>query len=533
MTTRMLRSGFLLALLLLTAASPAAAQEKVCRGQNAPKPPPTPAQKEQDELESYAAQRAEFGFRHDLPYVKELIRRGVWEYDVGQIPVTPRENRYLRLRDKIEIGTRGDRYLREHREDVGTISVEDDWPREPYLLLRFKRNVSEHLRALKRVVRYPDNLRAVRTRFSEQDLKRLTNEIWRDKAKLRKVGFIVIGTGIGSNRAHVDVTTKRTDAAAYFRKHYGPGVKVEVGAPEEHVLVCADANRYEIAPDGMSLTVHWDSGGSNKLERIEITEFPDRVEVGVVEKMSTGFNTADLRFEHAPAALSAPLGDRAVVNAGTGRRMRQTGASPGEPPCPVRAEPTALEQAIATRQARGLPADPAYVQRRLNSRSYYTRAEQRWLSETERLGDDDKVEAYLRRHSADYSGSTIIATYPATASIVYRFVRNTATHEAAIKRRSGHPKQIRTETVTFSAADVERLEETIRNDADAGDGFFDGYGDAGFSFAGVFFDSKTAKVVVHVRTPRTDAAAYFTARYGPLIAVTAVGDRFECVDARF
>ena len=39
----------------------------------------------------------------------------------------------------------------------------------------------------------------------------------------------------------------------------------------------------------MSLTVHWESGGSNKLERIEVTEFPDRVEVGVVERSSTGF----------------------------------------------------------------------------------------------------------------------------------------------------------------------------------------------------------------------------------------------------
>ena len=162
MTTRMVRSVFLLVAAMLIVAPPAAAQEKVCVGQDAPKPPPTPAEKEQAELEGYAEQRAEFGFRHDLPYVKELIRRGVWEYDVGYIPVTPAENRYLKLRDELDFGAKGDRYLREHREDVGTISVEDDWPREPYLLVRFKRNVSEHLRALKRVARYPDNVRAIR-----------------------------------------------------------------------------------------------------------------------------------------------------------------------------------------------------------------------------------------------------------------------------------------------------------------------------------------------------------------------------------
>ena len=33
---------------------------------------------------------------------------------------------------------------------------------------------------------------------------------------------------------------------------------------------------------------------------------------------------------------------------------------------------------------------------------------------------------------------------------------------------------------------------------------------------------------MNVRTPRTDAAAYFAARYGPLVAVEVVGDRFEC-----
>ena len=533
MTTRMFRFASLVAAAVLAAAAPAAAQETVCRAPGTPKPPPTAAEKEQAELEHYAEQRAEFGFRHDLPYVKELIRRGVWEYDVGYIPVTPAENRYLKLRDELEFGAKGNRYLREHREDVGTISVEDDWPREPYLLVRFKRNVSQHLRALKRVARYPDNVRAIPTRFSERDLKRTTDRIWRDAKKLREIGFILVSTGIGSNRAHVEVITKRSDAVVYFRKHYGPGVKIEIGGTEEYILVCSAAGRYEIAPDGMSLTVHWDSGGSNKLERIEITEFPDRVEVGVVEKTYNGPNTADLRFEQAPAALSAPLGDRAVIDVGTGKRMRQSGPSPGEPPCPEQTEPTPLEQAIATRQERGLPADPAYVQRRLNSRSYYTRAEQRWLQETETLGDDDRVEAYLRRHSADYSGYTVLATYPAKPTIVYRFVRNAAAHEAAIKRRSRHPEQVRTETVTFTAADIERLEETIRTDAATGEGFFDGYGDAGFSFAGVSFDSKSAKVVVRVRTPRTDAAAYFTARYGPLVAVEVVGDRFECVGERF
>src|SRR5689334_22991778 len=102
------------AFLLISA--PARAQElpaqNVCVGQSLPKPPPTEAEKEQANLRDWAAQRAEFGFRADLAYVKELVEKGVWEYDVGYIPVTPAENRYLKLRDELELGPRAERYLR-------------------------------------------------------------------------------------------------------------------------------------------------------------------------------------------------------------------------------------------------------------------------------------------------------------------------------------------------------------------------------------------------------------------------------------
>src|SRR5215217_7398373 len=80
----MLRVASLVVVLLVATAAPAAAQEpKQCVGQSLPKPPPTAAEKEQANLEDWARQRAEFGFRADLPYVRELVRRGVWEYDAA------------------------------------------------------------------------------------------------------------------------------------------------------------------------------------------------------------------------------------------------------------------------------------------------------------------------------------------------------------------------------------------------------------------------------------------------------------------
>ena len=71
-----------------------------------------------------------------------------------------------------DLGPRGDRYLQAHAGVDGGLSIEDDWPREPYLLARFTKDVARHLAALKRVP-IPDNLRAKRVRYSERALDRV------------------------------------------------------------------------------------------------------------------------------------------------------------------------------------------------------------------------------------------------------------------------------------------------------------------------------------------------------------------------
>src|SRR3712207_545842 len=78
------------------------AQERFC---------PQPLPPEPTRIERFMEQRREFGFRSDEAYVRKLVRRGMWEYDVGYIPATPRENRYLRLRDRLRLGARAYRYL--------------------------------------------------------------------------------------------------------------------------------------------------------------------------------------------------------------------------------------------------------------------------------------------------------------------------------------------------------------------------------------------------------------------------------------
>ena len=84
-----------------------------------------------------------------------LVRRGRFAYD-GWIPVTRRARRYLRLRERLTLGTRAGRYLDRRPWLDGGTSIEDGWPGEPYMLVRDTRQRSKHTRALKR--RHPSAL---------------------------------------------------------------------------------------------------------------------------------------------------------------------------------------------------------------------------------------------------------------------------------------------------------------------------------------------------------------------------------------
>jgi hypothetical protein len=229
-------------------------------------------------------------------------------------------------------------------------------------------------------------------------------------------------------------------------------------------------------------------------------------------------------------ALSAPLGHRPVIDAKSGKPMLQIGPGPGDAPCPISPPspvPTRLERAIATRRAEGLRADPAYVRRRLSSGALHTRAERRWLTERAALGADrTRTDPYVLEHADEYGGVSIEGAFPARPYIVYRWTRHRARHETALKRLSKHPDRVFTAPAQHSTREVSDLEQRIRDDRFYEGPFFDGYGRTGLLVAGVWADDTA--VHIEVITPRTDASDYFSARYGPLVRVQVVGDRFEC-----
>ena len=198
------------------------AQERACVRQPAPSLQPTA---EERDFQGWITARKRFGFRHGAAYVRRLAERG--RFAVYGFPATKREIDYLWLRADLTVGPRGERYLKAHAGVDGGLSVEDDWPREPYLLARFTRDVSRHLAALKQRSPMPDNLRAKRVTYSQQALSRAQDRVGRDDDALEAAGFHVQSTGhdISRNVVVVDLATRRTDAQAYFAQRYGRRVK--------------------------------------------------------------------------------------------------------------------------------------------------------------------------------------------------------------------------------------------------------------------------------------------------------------------
>ena len=80
----------------------------------------------------------------------------------------------------------------------------------------------------------------------------------------------------------------------------------------------------------------------------------------------------------------------------------------------------------------------------------------------------------------------------------------------------------------YTEKQLRELADRIEADAEAGDGFLDGYGHAGFYVPSARVDDDTGTVQVSVYAARPDAAAYFAGRYGPAVDVVVAGDRFEC-----
>jgi len=505
------------AVLLGLTPAPAYSQGRVCV------PPPAP-----DPLQQAIAARREYGFNTDPAYVRTLTHT-YQSLDTGPLPVSAAEARYLRARARLSpLDAAERRYVRSLGADYAGYTLKDAWPQPAYLLMHFTRDPRGHLAGLKRVARFPRALRADRVRYTWRTLGRLQDRVSDDDRALQRAGFQLETVYIDedTNRVVVELVTARDDAAAYFRKRYGP-VRTVVIAREPTKLECNHADTFTIAPDGMSLTIAWGTGGGAKTERIEVTESAGRVDIGIVERVPVGARTLELIPAQAVAALSQPLAGRAVYDASNGKRILQSGPSPGDPPCPAKPASSELERVMKERADYGMRADAAYVQSLLDDDREYTEPERRWVKSVERLEFDQRIDDYTTHYRKDWGGTAVVADYPAKPYLLIRLTKRIRFHTRELKKLARRPDEIRTVKAVHTADELYETADRINQDALAGDGFLDGYGRAGFRVLVANGQDDTADVVVQVITTRTDAAAYF-ARYGDYVKVEVVGDRFEC-----
>jgi hypothetical protein len=513
----------------LVLAAPAAAAEPICHGQLAP---PTPEQELENHIQFAMEMRAENGLRADEAWVRELIARGLPDSEAIIGPTTPAEERYMRIRDRLavlnyNIGRRARHYIAEHRDVYGGTAIRDRFPRTPQLVVYVTRDTAKHERALERLVRFPRYFATAQVKYTYSHLARIARRIERDDKELLQAG-IDIGHAFvdaGANRVRVTLATARTDYAEYLAAHY-PLVVTELRASQIRELVCVEAGFFELGPDDRTLTVSWIPQDSYaKQETIEVTEFDDRVELGVVESQPTVVDTdgaGPSEFKR-KVTLSRPLGARAVVDAGDRGYLRQIGPGPGGAPCRA-AEIQAVRDG---RLLTGLPVDDDHIRRLLRKHPYnpFTKAERRYLRQYNHLDNDPPIQRYLRRHRRDIAGFNAEGRFPGKPHLVVWVRRRLEFH----RKHLGPDVEVRQSQL--GDTDIYDLWDKIVRDAEDAGHIMGGYGDNGFYIEDV--DTRGAEVVLRLRTRRTDALAYFRSLYGPAVNVIVNDPRWECTTTKY
>lgn len=318
MTAHLIRCVGLAAAVACLCASPAAGA--VCKYA---KPAPRPSAAERELADSVSVRRS-YGFPSHRRFVRRVNADPASRRRSRMPPyiaVTAREARYLKQRRRLQekrSPPKLDAYLRRHEDVLGVDSIEDDYPRRPYLLVPATRDLARHRAAIRRWFHL--RLRVVRARYSLRQLERVEDSIDEDTLAAEGIGYV--GAGIGDDIVELEVTTQRTDAAAVVRRLYGPAVRVIVVGPTPTYLTCGSPDSYTLDADGRTLHLAFADSGSIDNHHVELIEGEDEVRVGIVTENPHGPVTADLHPYTRSVTLAAPLGDRVVRSITTGARVR-------------------------------------------------------------------------------------------------------------------------------------------------------------------------------------------------------------------
>lgn len=161
---------------------------------------------------------------------------------------------------------------------------------------------------------------------SERELDQLQDRLWEDRDAVAGVGITLIGSQVEPRRGQVRLEVATEDPAAamaWLAARYGPAIAIDVLGSSPTTEALAPIKRCRVAPDGCELQLTWDAGGGVRLLRIELDEHPRAVTIGAM--VSSGYVvTADSKLVFADARLREPLGDRLVIDAGSGGTVPRT-----------------------------------------------------------------------------------------------------------------------------------------------------------------------------------------------------------------
>jgi hypothetical protein len=325
------RAGFLLAVLSFAiAAMPAKADYFVrgdpgCDGRE-----PTAAEIRAERFARVIEERRSYTFRSDPAFVRAIERSATARRRGGRHgfggALTPSEGRYFDvLRPRVENAAERLRpFERRHRRILGGVSIEDDFRDGPYLTVRL--TVSRPARYLPELRRLTGvRVKVVRVKYSEHALERVQDRVG-VLSDAPPAGVILVSSSvdIDASRVELQVVTRRpeADVQAEVERRFGPAVRVVVGAAEPFFADCTALDDVQLGADGHELTLRWGASGSTELKRPFLEEGPGVVRVGVFERVPTiGFVTSDLQMKSTVVRLAAPLGQRRLIDAETGRPL--------------------------------------------------------------------------------------------------------------------------------------------------------------------------------------------------------------------
>ena len=191
------------------------------------------------------------------------------------------------------------------------------------MLVRLTRDRKRHAIALRRLARFPDNLRTTSVALSYRQLRRLQNRISFEAHTAD--GFHVVTTAPDTvrNAVRIELITARADHREYFTARYGPHVRTKVIARTLTSPSCGDLFGWLPGDGPAQVVLVFEAGGGTVADHAEVVEHADRVEVALVVQEPNGPTTADSRAERFTVTLAAPLGDRRIIDVQTGKRLRR------------------------------------------------------------------------------------------------------------------------------------------------------------------------------------------------------------------